>query len=218
VVGVVGDVKQDGLDSSAGIATLYRPLAQVGDSAVGKWRPYGLSMAIRTTTAPLTVSNAVTAAVAQVNSNIPVDNVLTLEDWVGSTLTQHRFNMQLLTIFGGLALVLCTIGIYSVLAYSVKRRMREIGVRLALGASMRNVAGLVVVQGMKPTLAGVGIGIVAALAMGKIAGSLIYGVSARDLTTFVVVTALLTLVSFAASLIPAMRAMRVDPLAVLREE
>jgi ABC-type antimicrobial peptide transport system permease subunit len=166
----------------------------------------------------LNLTNAVTAAVAQANSNVPVDNVMTLEDFVGSTLTQHRFNMQLLTIFGMLALVLCSIGIYSVLAYSVKRRMREIGLRLALGASMRDVAALVVVQGMKPTLAGVGIGLAAALAMGRIAGSLIYGISTRDLDTFVVVTLLLVVVSFAASVVPAVRAMRVDPLAVLRED
>jgi predicted permease len=218
VVGVVGDVKQDGLDSTAGIATLYWPIAQVGDSAQGKWRPYGLSLAVRTTVPPLTMTNAVTRAVADANSNIPVDNVMTLEDFVGETLTQRRFKMQLLSIFGLLALLLCTIGIYSVLAYSVKRRMREIGVRLALGASMRDVAGLVVVQGMKPTLAGVGIGILAALALGRIASSLIYGVSARDTATFIAVTLLLVLVSFAASLVPALRATRVDPLAVLREE
>jgi predicted permease len=218
VVGVVGDVKQDGLDTTAGIATLYWPLTQIGDSAMGKWRPFGLSLAVRTTVPPLSIANAVKEAVAQANSNIPVDNVITLEDFVGETLTQHRFNMQLLTIFGMLALVLCTIGIYSVLAYSVRRRMREIGVRLALGASMRDVAGLVVLQGMKPTLAGVGIGMVAALAMGRVASSLIYGISARDTGTFVAVTVLLVVVSFAASVVPAIRATRVDPLAVLREE
>ncbi|HEY3705706.1 MAG TPA: ABC transporter permease [Terracidiphilus sp.] len=218
VVGVVGDVKQQGLDTAAGIATLYWPLAQGSDSAMGSWRPFGLSLAVRTTGAPLGVSNSLKAAVAQVNSNIAVDNVITLEDFVGDTLTQHRFNMQLLTIFGMLALVICTIGIYSVLAYSVRRRMREIGVRLALGASMRDVAGLVVLQGMKPTLAGVGIGLALALALGRVAGSLVYGISVRDTETFVAVTALLVVVSFAASLVPALRATRVDPLAVLREE
>ena len=159
VVGVVGDVKQLGLDSTAGISTLYWPVAQVGDSAMGPWRPFGLSLVVRTSVPPQGLANAITGAIAQANSNIPVDNVITLEDFVGDTLTQHSFNMQLLTIFGLLALVLCTIGIYSVLAYSVKRRMREIGLRLAFGARMRDVASLVVVQGMKPTLAGIAIGL-----------------------------------------------------------
>jgi ABC-type antimicrobial peptide transport system permease subunit len=153
-----------------------------------------------------------------VNKDIPVDNVITLEDFVGETLTQHSFNMQLLAIFALLALVLCAIGIYSVLAYSVKRSMREIGLRIALGATLRDVGRLVVVQGMKPTLAGIGIGLIAALALGRVATSLIYGVSSRDLVTFLAVTMLIILVSFGASLVPAFRATRVDPLAVLRDE
>jgi ABC-type antimicrobial peptide transport system permease subunit len=126
--------------------------------------------------------------------------------------------MQLLTIFGLLALVLCTIGIYSVLAYSVKRRMREIGLRLAFGAKMSDVVSLVVIQGMKPTLAGIAIGLGTALALGRLASSLVYGISSRDSVTFVAVTLLLIVVSFAASLVPALRATRVDPLAVLRDE
>ena len=218
VVGVVGDVKQRGLDSASGIATLYWPLAQVAGSATAPWRARPLSLAVRTTTPPQTLATAVTGAVNQVNKDIPVDNVMTLEDFVGATLTQHSFNMQLLAIFGLLALVLCAIGIYSVLAYSVKRSMREIGLRIALGASLRDVGRLVIVQGMKPTLAGIGIGLVAALALGRVAASLIYGVSSRDLVTFLAVTMLLILVSFAASLVPAFRATRVDPLAVLRDE
>jgi len=218
VVGVVGDVKQTGLDSAAGIATLYWPLAQVTGSATAPWRARPLSLAVRTTTPPQTLAPAVTGAINQVNKDIPVDNVMTLEDFVGLTLTQHSFNMQLLAIFGLLALVLCAIGIYSVLAYSVKRSMREIGLRIALGATLRDVGRLVIVQGMKPTLAGIGIGLIAALALGRVATSLIYGVSSRDLVTFLAVTMLLILVSFAASLIPAFRATRVDPLTVLRDE
>jgi predicted permease len=218
VVGVVGDVNQQGLDSTAGIATLYWPAAQVGDSAMGPWRPYGLSLVVRTSVPPQGLANAITSAIAQANSNIPVDNVITLQDFVGDTLTQHSFNMQLLSIFGLLALVLCTIGIYSVLAYSVKRRMREIGLRLAFGARMRDVASMVVIQGMKPTLAGVAIGLAAALALGRLAASVVYGISARDSVTFVAVTVLLILVSFVASLLPALRATRVDPLVVLRDE
>jgi putative ABC transport system permease protein len=218
IVGVVGDVKQDGLDSSAGIPTLYWPLAQITDSPLGPWSARPLHLVVRTTTPPEVLANALTGAVHQVNSDVPVDNVMTLEDFVGETLTQHSFNMQLLTIFGLLALVLCAIGIYSVLAYSVKRRMREIGLRIAFGATMRDVARLVMVQGMKPTLMGIAIGLMAAFALGRIAASLVYGVSSRDLVTFLTVTALLIVVSFGASLIPALRATRVDPLVVLRDE
>jgi predicted permease len=218
IVGVVGDVKQHGLDNSAGIASLYYPIAQTSGSSDSPWRAYPLFLAVRTNTPPQTVTAVVTAAVHYVNKDVPVDNVMTLEDFVGETLTQHSFNMQLLAIFGLLALVLCAIGIYSVLAYSVKRRMREIGLRIAFGATLRDVARLVVVQGMKPTLAGIAIGLIAALGLGRIVSSLIYGVSSRDLVTFAAVTMLLILVSFAASLIPALRATRVDPLAVLRDE
>jgi putative ABC transport system permease protein len=218
IVGVVGDVKQHGLDNSAGIASLYYPIAQTAGSSNSPWRSYPLFMVVRTNTAPQTVTAAVTGAVHDVNKDVPVDSVMTLEDFVGETLTQHSFNMQLLSIFGLLALVLCAVGIYSVLAYSVKRRMREIGLRIAFGATLRDVARLVVVQGMKPTLAGIGIGLITALGLGRIVSSLIYGVSSRDLVTFLAVTMLLIVVSFAASLIPAVRATRVDPLAVLRDE
>jgi ABC-type antimicrobial peptide transport system permease subunit len=185
---------------------------------MGPWRPFGLSLVVRTTKAPQFAAPAVTNAVAQVNSSIAVDNVISLEDFIGSTLTQRSFNMQLLAIFGALALVLCTIGIYSVLAYSVKRRMREIGLRLAFGASFKDVVGLVIAQGMKPTLVGVGIGLAAAFALGRVAASLIYGVSVRDLATFTAATMVIVFVSFAASVVPALRATRVDPLTVLREE
>jgi ABC-type antimicrobial peptide transport system permease subunit len=156
--------------------------------------------------------------VRDVNKDVPVDNVITLADFVGETLTQHSFNMQLLAVFGLLALVLCAIGIYSVLAYSVRRGMREIGLRIAFGATLSDVARLVIVQGMKPTLTGIAVGLIAALALGRIVTSMIYGVSSRDLVTFFGVTVLLIVVSFAASLIPALRATRVDPLTVLRDE
>jgi putative ABC transport system permease protein len=218
IVGVVGDVRQQGLDSSAGIASLYYPIAQTAGTSNNSWHSYPLFLAVRTNTSAQTVTAAVTGAVHDVNKDVPIDNVMTLEDFVGETLTQHSFNMQLLAIFGLLALVLCAIGIYSVLAYSVKRRMREIGLRIAFGATLRDVARLVVLQGMKPTLTGIGIGLVASLGLGRIVSSLIYGVSSNDLVTFLAVTLLLLLVSFAASLIPAVRATRVDPLAVLRDE
>ena len=154
----------------------------------------------------------------QINKDIPIDNVLTLEEFVGQTLTQHSFNMQLLAIFGLLALVLCTVGIYSVLAYSVRRGMKEIGLRIAFGANKMDVLRVVVAQGMKPTIVGIVVGLVAAFALGRLVTSMVYGVSSRDTLTLVAVTALLLLVSFVASLSPAVRATRISPLAVLRDE
>ncbi len=218
VVGVVGDVKQSGLDSSAGVATLYWPLAQITAPATAAWRSFPLYLTVRTTTPPQTLSTAVTHAVHQVDQDVPVDEVMTLEDFVGETLTQQSFNMQLLAIFGGLALVLCAVGIYSVLAYSVRRRIREIGLRIAFGATLQDVARLVIVQAVKPTLAGIGIGLLVTWGLGRVLTKLIYGVSAFDLPTFAAVTALLLLVALGASAAPALRAIRVDPLAVLREE
>jgi len=218
VVGVVGDVRQNGLDDSSGIPSLYWPAAQVGNSAMRAWEAFGMTLVVRTSTNPESLGPALTAAVSQVNGNIPVDQVMSLEAFVDSTLTQHSFNMQLLTIFGALALLLCAIGIYSVLAYSVKRRMREIGLRMAFGAKMRDVAVLMIVQGLKPTFIGIGLGLAVAFALSRVVSSIVYGVSARDFTTFAVVTLVLIVVSFAASVIPALRATRIDPLAVLREE
>ncbi len=218
IVGVVGDVKQEGLDSSAGIATLYWPLSQVTASSTAPWTSYPLFLAVRTSTPPQSLAGAIADAVHQAGKDIPVDQVITLEDFVGETLTQQTFNMELLAIFAALALTLSAVGIYSVLAYSVRRRMKEIGLRVALGASLREVVRLVILQGMKPTLAGIALGLIAALALSRLIAGMIYGVDARDLSTFVAVTALLVLVSFFASLIPALRATRVDPLSVLRDE
>jgi predicted permease len=210
IVGVVGDVKQTGLDRSAGIATLYWPLAQAS------MRP--LAMAVRTTVPPRTVATAVADAVQEINKDSSVDNVLTLEEFVGETLTQHSFNMELLAVFGGLALVLCVVGIYSVLAYSVRRGMKEIGLRMAFGATKGDVFRVIVVRGLKPTAVGIAAGFVAALALGRVVTSMVYGVSARDGATLVSVMVLMVGVSLAASVVPAMRATRVSPLAVIREE
>ena len=218
IVGVVGDVKQDGLDSSVGIATLYWPLAQTSGAPSGPWMPRSLSLVVRTAGEPRTLATAVTAAIQEINKDVPVDNVLTMEEFVGETLTQRSFNMQLLAIFGLLALVLCTGGIYSVLAYTVRRGMKEIGLRIAFGATKADVLRVVVARGMKPTVIGIAIGVIAAIALGRVATSMIYGVSSRDLATFASVTILLMLVALGASIFPALRATRVDPLVVLRDE
>jgi ABC-type antimicrobial peptide transport system permease subunit len=218
IVGVVGDVKQSSLDSSAGIATLYWPAAQTQGPPQGKFMSRPLTMVVRTSAAPGSLADAITNAVHEVKPDVPVDHIMTLETLVGETLTAHSFNMQLLAIFGLLALVLCTVGIYSVLLYSVRRGMKEIGLRIALGATKRDVLQVVIARGMKPTAIGIIAGFVAALALGRVIESLVYGVSSHDITTLLSSMGLMVLVSLAASLIPAMRATQVSPLAVLREE
>jgi putative ABC transport system permease protein len=218
VVGVVGDVKQSGLVSSSGMATLYWPAAQTVAAIDGPWMSLPFSLVVRTTVPPRTLATAITDAIHQIGKDTPVDNVLTLEEFVDATLTQQSFNMQLLSIFGLLALILCTVGIYSVLAYSVKRGMKDIGLRIAFGATRGDVVQFVVTQAIKPTAIGVAVGLAAAWSLSRLVKSMVYGVSTRDTLTFVVVTALLILVAVAASLIPAIRATNIDPLAVIRDE
>ncbi len=218
IVGIVGDVKQTGLNNSTGIASLYWPAAQVSTPSQESWRSVPLALAVRTTVAPRTLATAITDAVHQVNKDVPVDNVLTLEEFVEETLSQNSANMQLLSIFGLLALVLSTVGIYSVLAYSVKRGMKDIGLRIAFGATRSDVMQFVVSQAIKPTAIGIVIGLAAAYSLSRLVKSMVYGVSARDTLTFVAVTTLLVLVAFLASLVPALRATRISPLAVIRDE
>jgi predicted permease len=218
IVGVVGDVKQSGLDSSAGIATLYWPGAQTEGPPQGKFMSRPLTLVVRTSVTPGSLAEAITNAVHEVKPDIPVDHVMTLEQFVGDTLTQRSFNMQLLGIFGLLALVVCTVGIYSVLAYSVRRGMREIGLRIAFGATKRDVLQVVIARGMKPTVIGIAAGFVTALALGRVVKSMIYGISSRDLPTLISAMILMMAISIAASLIPALRATQVSPLEVLRDE
>ncbi len=218
VVGIVGDVKQTGLNSTSGIASLYWPTAQVTAPTQESWRSVPLALAVRTTVAPRTLATAITDAVHQVNKDVPVDNVLTLEEFVEETLAQNSANMQLLSIFGLLALVLSTVGIYSVLSYSVKRGMKDIGLRIAFGATRSDVIQFVVTQAIKPTAIGIVIGLAAAYSLSRLVTSMVYGISSRDTLTFVAVTTLLVLVAFIASLVPAVRATRISPLAVIRDE
>src|SRR5580692_10892227 len=133
-------------------------------------------------------------------------------------LTPQRSNMLLLAAFAGLALMLTARGIYSVLSYSVRRRVREIGIRMALGASQADVLRMVVTDGMTPVLFGVGIGFAASLALGRVVTSMLFGVRATDPSTFGAVAILLIVVGLLAMIVPALRATRVEPVRTLREE
>ena len=218
VVGVVGDVKLDSLDQARPSTTLYVPLGQLSKSAQYDFRSFPMTLVVRSTTSPGSMVSVVTNAVHQVDRDMPVRDVFTMDDLIANSLLQPRFNMLLLGVFAALAVLLAGIGIYSVLSYSVRQRVPEIGIRLALGARLTDVLRLVLIEGMKPALLGVVIGIAGALALGKVVASLVYQVKPSDPLTFAGAVAMLGTIALLACLIPAYRASRVDPVVALRNE
>ena len=218
VVGVVGDVKLDSLDQKRPSETLYAPLAQLSDPPNQAFNSFPMTLVVRTATTPGSMVSAVTNAIHEVDAAVPIRDIFTMDDVVTKSLSQPRFNMLLLGVFAGLALLLAAIGIYSVLSYSVRQRVPEIGIRLALGARLTDVLRMVVIEGMKPTLIGVAIGMAAALLMGRLVASLIFQVKPTDPLTFIGVGALLALIALLACVIPAYRASKVDPVIALRNE
>ena len=218
VVGVIGDVKDDGLNQTRSASMLYMPLAQLTNPRGDLWHSFGMTLAARTQTEPASLVSAIGNVVHQADPDVPLLNVKTMQDTVDDSLLQQRFTMFLLVGFAALALLLAAVGIYSVLSYMVRRRVREIGIRMALGAQISDVLRMIVVEGMKPTLTGVAIGLIGALALGRVLSSVIYGVSARDIATFSSVAVLMTGIGLLASALPAYRATRVDPMKTLRDD
>jgi putative ABC transport system permease protein len=218
IIGIVGDVKDSGLDVIDPVATLYMPLAQLSTPLLGAWTSFPMSLVVRSNSNPSSLTSAITGSVHQVDSELPLLQIRTMQDVLGESLSQQRFNVLLLAVFAGHALLLAAIGIYSVLSYSVKRRGREIGIRMALGAQVRDVLRLIVIEGMQPTLIGVAIGLGGALALGRVLANLIYGVKPTDPITFGAVSLVLATVGLFASIIPAYRAIRVEPMKTLRDE
>jgi putative ABC transport system permease protein len=210
VVGMVSDVKIGGLDVAEPVSTLYTPFAQ---SQIGL-----ISLVVRTTVPPGTVTSSVGAAVHELDADLPLLGVRTLDEVVGASMAQQQFAMELLGAFAALALLLAAIGIYSVLSWTVRQRVREIGIRRALGAPTQDVIRMVVIEGLKPALWGVALGLVSALALGRLMTALVFGVSPHDAATLSSVSAILTLCAATATLLPAYRATRVDPVVALRDE
>lgn len=213
VVGVVGEVKLSGLD--AGIAdsetAIYVPAREFGFG--------GLQLVVRTSAAvPEALTASVVAAVHAIDPEQPVLDVESMRQIVEESLGQRPFAMQLLAGFAALALVLASVGIYSVLAYTVRQRVREIGIRIALGAPPSTVQRMMLVEGLKPTCLGVGVGLLLAALVVRTMASLLYGVSAYDPWTFALVAVAVLAVGLVATWLPAWRATRVDPLETLRAD
>ncbi|HSK45632.1 MAG TPA: ABC transporter permease, partial [Candidatus Binatia bacterium] len=209
VVGVVGRVKQDTLDSDPRIA-FYLPQTQYPTRA--------MTVALRSGNDPSGVLSAVKNELRKLDADLPMYYIRTMQQRVDESLARRRFSMLLLVVFAGVALALATIGIYGVMAYLVNQGTREIGIRVALGATRRNIVSLVVRQGMALALSGVAIGLAGAFLLTRLIRSLLFGVQATDPVTFVGIALLLGLVALLASYIPARRASRVDPLVALRYE
>jgi predicted permease len=209
VVGVVGSVKQYALDTESRVA-LYAPHSQNPAST--------MNVAARTTTDPLSLVAAITKEARSLDPNVPIYDVKTMEQRLSESLARRRFAMFALGLFAVVAMLLAIIGIYGVMSYSVAQRTREIGIRVALGAQTLDVLKMVVGQGMLLAIIGVCIGLLGALGVTRVMASLLFGVSAIDLTTFAGITLLLLAVALLACLIPARKATRVDPMVALRYE
>jgi predicted permease len=209
VVGVVGRVKQYTLDSDSRIA-LYLPQTQYATRA--------MNVVLRTEGDPAALSSAVKGQIQALDSDLPLYNVRTMEQRVEESLARRRFSMLLLVLFACVALVLATIGTYGVMAFLVNQGTREIGIRIALGASQMGIVRLVVLKGMALALCGVAAGLAGAFVLSRLMQSLLFGVRPDDPLTFVVISLMLMLITFLASYVPARRAAQIDPIVSLRYE
>jgi putative ABC transport system permease protein len=218
IVGVVNDARQ-GSWADAPENEYYLPWLQ-SDSYVGSTVGHYayMTLVIRTAVPPRSVAGAVQNAVWSLNGDAPVSSIETLDEVASDAVWQQRFNVILIDLFAALALVLSVVGIYGVTAYAVTQRTREIGVRMALGAGRGDVVGMVVGHGGRLALAGVAIGVVAALALTRLMSGLLYEIAPWDPLTFIVVSVFLLVAALVASWLPARRAAKVDPMVALRHE
>jgi putative ABC transport system permease protein len=209
IVGVVADVKHSSLDAESGLE-IYEPYLQF---------PWNfMALAVRTAADPLRLAPVVRDEILAIDRGQPVYDVKTMAEIVGDSVSQPRLYMLLLGIFAAIALVLSAVGIYGVMNYAVNQRRHEIGIRMAIGAQPSDILKMVVGQGMLLASIGVAIGVLAALFLGRIIEVLLFGVSGRDLMTFVGFPIVLVLVSLLSTYVPARRATRVDPMIALRAE
>jgi putative ABC transport system permease protein len=209
VIGVVGDIRTRRLDTAA-VGQMYLPMAEQAQSYA--------SIVLRGSADPRALMSRLRDAVHAADPNLPVYQLRRMDEVIAASVAPRRTNTILLVLFGGLAVLLATVGVYAVLANGVAQRTREIGVRVALGAQRRDVVGMIVREGARLTVFGVSIGLVGAYWLSRFVSSLLYGISPQDPRVFVAAAVALAAVAAAATWVPARRATRVDPITALREE
>ena len=220
IVGVVGHVNQWGIDQDAvqPLRTqLYRPVLQLSDQTISQM-PSGMGVLVRSESASSELFAAIRNALRRSDSEIVISGAQTMEASVAASIATKRFVMILLSLFAGVALLLASVGIYGVLSYLVGGRTQEIGVRMALGAQRLDVLKMILGDGARMTLLGIGIGIVAALALTHLMSGMLFGVRSTDPFTFAFVAVLLCAIALFACYVPARKAMQVDPMVALRYE
>ena len=210
IVGVVGTINADDLARPVGEERIYLNAAQVTSSS--------MMLVVKTALEPTTLTAQLRAAVQEIDPEQPIDRPATMDEWVDKALTPRRTPMTLLSLFGFLALTLAAIGVYGVLAFGVAQRVREFGIRQAVGASPRAILSLVLRQGLTTTGAGICAGLAAAFVATRYLESMLFGIRPHDPVVFLGVAGLFVVVAMLASCVPAARAMRVDPMIALREE
>jgi putative ABC transport system permease protein len=215
VVGVAGDIRHNAIVEEPR-HEMYFPHAQLPLALGGTTA--AMNLVIRTASDPLAMAPAVRAAVRSLEPNLPVANVRSMDHVIELAVAEPRFTMALLALFAAIALLLGAVGVYGVIAYTVSRRVHEIGIRMALGAGAWSILGMVVRQGVVMVATGVALGLLAAVGATRLLATLLYGVTPTDPVTFVAVPLVLIAVALLASYLPARRATRVDPMAALRSE
>ena len=214
IVGVVGNVRHFGLEREATIE-VYVPIGQVPDPTT-VWLANNMYWVVQTAGEPLAMAQAVRREIAAVDPEVPGSFVRSMDQWMGGTLAARRFNLQLVGAFAGAALLLAVVGIYAVAAFAVTTRRREFGIRTALGASRREIAGLVLRNSASPVLGGLVAGTAVAAATAPVLSGLLFGVTAHDGTSLAIGLTALACAAFLAGIVPARAAARVDPLVALR--
>jgi predicted permease len=217
IVGIVGNVRDTGLTRPARPA-MYVPMAQEPDGVTAlNVRLLPIVWMARTATPPLASATSIERALQRA-SGLPLMQIRSMDEVVAESTARSRFDMWLMTIFGGCALLLSAIGVYGVMAYSVQQRTAEIGIRMALGANQASVRNMVLRQGMSLALTGITVGAISALSVARLLAGFLFGVAPRDPTVFATATLILAVVAFIAVRLPAQRATRLDPVTALRQE